>query len=132
MGFFDWLFGRNKKKTIKAGTPQTQPAQPRPTEEPTAPEHDDDFADATTFVSRRLSASAQREIKSLRNLLARGVQQYAWAIESGQCVPCQNGCKRFVDNGPYSIGLGLSGQAPVPGRESPSGECQCTVVPASE
>ena len=131
MGFFDWLFGRKKK--ANKGITQTSKAKPATVPEP-SPENDDedDFAEATTFVSRRLPLSAQREIKNLRNLLAKGAKQYVWVVENDYCEPCKNGCKKFVGEGPYSVGLGLTGQAPVPGRESPDGDCQCTVEAAED
>jgi hypothetical protein len=128
MGFFDWLFGRKNKApkgtTAPAAAPEAEPIVDE--------EEDDDFSEATTFISRRLPPSAQREIKNLRTLLAKGVKNYVWVVENNHCGPCDNGCNKFVVEGPYAVGAGLSGQAPVPGRESPNGDCQCTVQAADD
>ena len=124
MGFLDWLFGRKKK-------PKQTKASPAPSAATAASldddddEDDEDAAEATTFISRRLSPVAQREIKTLRDMLAQGVQDYEWQGEA-----C-NACKKFLTSGPFRVGDGLTGQAPVPGREGCAGEkCDCELVPA--
>lgn len=123
MGFFDWLFGRKKKsKPTKASAPAAHVAEPVAEEE----EEDEDSAEATTFISRRLSPIAQREIKSLRDMLAQGVQEYEWRGDA-----CSS-CKKFLTSGPFRVGDGLTGQGPVPGREGCAGEkCDCELVQAS-
>lgn len=127
MGFFDWLFRRNKQQTRSTDsvTP-TAPVAPPPAV-PEDPPEDENWAEATTFVSRRLPPSAQREIKNLRALLGNGVQLYVWKPPPDKvCAPC----RKFVNNGPYRVGEGLTGQAPVPGRESPHGDCRCVIAAA--
>ncbi|MBT6278409.1 MAG: hypothetical protein HOI95_30270, partial [Chromatiales bacterium] len=121
MGLFDWLFGKKKKEKKGAkGSTGTRPAA-HVTTPVAVPEEDeeDDFAQATTFVSRRLSPITQLAIKSLRGFLREKVMHYAWEIPDDAC----GNCKKFAGNGPYLVGDGLSGKAPVPARESPN--CGC-------
>lgn len=119
MGFLDWLFGRKKKsKQPKASAPVAQVAEAAIDDD-----DDEDASEATTFISRRLSPVAQREIKNLRDMLAQGSQDYEWRGEA-----C-NSCKKFLTSGPFRVGDGLTGQAPVPGREGCAGErCDCELV----
>ena len=117
MGFFDWLFGRKKKSRPPKASAQVLQVSD------TALDDDEGWAEATTFISRRLSPIAQREIKNLRDMLAQGVQGYEWHGEA-----C-NACKKFQTSGPFRVGDGLSGQAPVPGREGCGGEkCNCQLA----
>ena len=121
MGFLDWLFGRKKKAPKSQGAAPNAAAQSLPDDD----EEDEDSAEATTFISRRLSPIAQREIKNLRDLLASGVQSYEWRGDA-----C-NSCKKFLTSGPFRVGDGLTGQGPVPGREGCAGEkCDCELVAA--
>jgi hypothetical protein len=116
MGWFDWLFGRKKK--ARQGSTTTA----APNSQVVTPIEDDDehFAQATTFMSRRLSPIAQREIKNLRNMLAQSVQLYDW--QGGNCADA----KKLANAGPFRVGDGLTGQAPVPGREGCAKEtCSC-------
>jgi hypothetical protein len=128
MGFFDWLFGKKKKK--KGAQSSTGGAAARPAVRADLPredeDHEDDFAEATTFVSRRLSPTTQVAIKSLRGYLGESVTQYDWEISGDAC----GNCKKFANNGPYHVGDGLSGKSPVPGRESPNCGCNAVVIPA--
>ena len=67
MGWFDWLFGRKKKApqvSTAAAPPKPSVPVPQAVDDP-----DEDWAEATTFISVRLSPIAQREIKNLRTLL---------------------------------------------------------------
>jgi len=119
MGVLDWLFGREKRsKQSKPGAPLCHIA------EAAIDDEDDDAAEATTFFSRRLSPNAQREIKNLRDFLAKSIQDYAWHGDG-----CKS-CKNFLTSGWFRVGDGLIGQAPVPGREGRASEkCDCELVP---
>ncbi|MEM7407306.1 MAG: hypothetical protein AAF458_18545 [Pseudomonadota bacterium] len=124
MGFLDWLFGRKKKKARKGSTaaPAATPAAMAPDDD--EEEDDENFSEATTFISRRLSPVAQREIKNLRDMLAQGVQLYDWV---GNCTA---DCNKIVASGPFRVGDGLTGQAPVPGREGCAQDnCTCALAP---
>ena len=124
MGFFDWLFGKKKKK---GSTAKATPVPAAPAAGDSEEEDDEDFAEATTFVSRRLSPVTQVAIKVLRGLLGEGVAYYAWELPADAC----GNCRKFANAGPYRVGDGLSGKAPVPGCESPNCGCNCTVVAAA-
>jgi len=120
MGWFDWLFGR-KKKTPQVSTAAAPPKPSVPVPQ-AVDDPDEDWAEATTFISVRLSPIAQREIKNLRTLLGEGTAMYAWTGN-----PCGD-CKKFLSSGPFRVGDGLTGQSPVPGREGCGGEkCDCTI-----
>ncbi len=125
MGILDWLFGKRKKSKKSTGGAAAQ-RQPAAAAVDVANEEDDDFSEATTFVSRRLSPTTQVAIKALRGYLGDRVTHYEWELSEG----AETGCKKFADNGPYLVADGLSGKAPVPGRETPCNGCNCTVVPA--
>ena len=65
MGILDWLFGKRKKSKKSTGGAAAQ-RQPAAASVDVANGEDDDFSEATTFVSRRLSPTTQVAIKALR------------------------------------------------------------------
>ena len=121
MRWFDWLLGRKKK--ARKGSIPVPSAKSAVVELIDDDEDDESFAEATTFISRRLSPVAQRENKNIRNMLAQGVQLYDW--RGGDCPEA----KKLIRSGPFRVGEGLTGQAPVPGREGCAKEsCNCALV----